>query len=97
MGDLDDAQVDVERANSFAQQMEKKQKGFDKIVDEWKKKCDDLASELDASQRDNRNMATDIFRLKQQMEDGGDAVESLRRENKALAQEIKDLTDQMSK
>lgn len=33
------------------------------IVDEWKKKCDDLAAELDAAQRDNRNLTTDLFKV----------------------------------
>ncbi len=44
--------------------MEKKQKGFDRIVDEWRKKCDDVAAELDAAQRDNRNVSTENFKLK---------------------------------
>ena len=34
---------------------EKKLKTFDKVVAEWKMKCEDLATELDASQRDARN------------------------------------------
>jgi myosin protein heavy chain len=50
--DLDDAQVDVERANALVSQIERKQKGFDKIIDEWRHKTDDLANELDAAQRD---------------------------------------------
>lgn len=52
---LDDAQVDVERANSLVSQIERKQKGFDQIINEWKKKTDDLSAELDAAQRDARN------------------------------------------
>ena len=31
MGDLDDAQVDVERAAAYAGALEKKQKGFDRV------------------------------------------------------------------
>lgn len=37
-GDLDDAQVDVERANAYASSLEKKQKGFDQTINEWRKK-----------------------------------------------------------
>ncbi|KAI6228188.1 Myosin head [Aphelenchoides besseyi] len=95
VGDLDDAQVDVERANSLYHQLENKQKGFDRIVDEWKKKTADLESELDAAQRDARNAATDLFRAKAAQDEAHEAVEGLRRENRSLAQEIKDLTDQL--
>jgi myosin heavy chain 6/7 len=95
LGEIDDAQVDVERAAAYAASLEKKQKGFDRIIDEWKKKTDDLSNELDAAQRDARNMATDLFRAKTAQDELAEALEGTRRENKALAQEIKDLTDQL--
>ncbi|ETN81715.1 myosin head [Necator americanus] len=107
MQDLDDAQimelyewksicqVDVERAASYAAALEKKQKGFDKIIDEWRKKHDDLAAELDAAQRDNRNLSTDLFRAKTAQDELTEHLESVRRENKQLAQEVKDLADQL--
>uniref|UniRef100_A0A0N5AUY4 Myosin head n=1 Tax=Syphacia muris TaxID=451379 RepID=A0A0N5AUY4_9BILA len=95
MGDLDDAQVDVERANSYASQLEKKQKGFDMVVDEWKKKSDGLSAELEGAQREARNLSTDLFKMKTQQEELMETVEGLRRENKGLSNEIKDLTDQL--
>lgn len=52
------------QANSYAQSLEKKQKGFDKVIDEWKKKCSDLAAELDNSQRDARNFSTEVFKVR---------------------------------
>lgn len=51
------------QAHNFSNQLEKKQKGFDKITDEWKRKFDDLKAELEASQRDNRNLATEVLSL----------------------------------
>jgi myosin heavy chain 6/7 len=95
LGEIDDAQVDVERAAAYAASLEKKQKGFDRIIDEWRKKTDDLSNELDAAQRDARNMATDLFKAKTNQDELAEALEGTRRENKALAQEIKDLTDQL--
>lgn len=65
--------------------MEKQAKGFEKVVDEWKNKCDNFAIELDASRRDIRNMVGSIFRFKRLMEDGGDAAKPLHRKNKTLA------------
>ncbi|VDO88332.1 unnamed protein product [Heligmosomoides polygyrus] len=69
--------------------------GFDKIIDEWRKKHDDLAAELDAAQRDNRNLSTDLFRAKTAQDELAEHLESVRRENKQLAQEVKDLADQL--
>lgn len=76
--------------------LEKKQRDFDKIVDNWKKKTDDLAAELDASQRDNRNLSTECFKLKNSQDELMESMEALKRENKMLSQEMKDVTDQLS-
>lgn len=75
--------------------MEKKQKGFDKVVDEWRKKTDDLLGELDASQRDGRNISTELFKAKSAQEELLETVEGLRRENKNIGQEVRDLMDQL--
>lgn len=64
-GELEDAHVDSDRANGFSQQCEKKQLSFDRIVEEWKRKCDDLQVEVDASQRETRSLSAEvIFREK---------------------------------
>uniref|UniRef100_A0A0N5AQ97 Myosin head n=1 Tax=Syphacia muris TaxID=451379 RepID=A0A0N5AQ97_9BILA len=93
--ELEDAQIEADRANSLANSLEKKQKGFDKIVEDWKRKCDSLVMELEASQRDTRNAATEAFRLRNSLDESAEQLEGVRRENKALAQELKDVTDQL--
>ncbi|KAE9554526.1 hypothetical protein FO519_002282 [Halicephalobus sp. NKZ332] len=93
--ELEDAQVDADRAHSLASSLEKKQKSFDKVIDEWKRKCDALATELESSQRDTRNAATENFRLKSAMEEQAEQLETARRESKQFAQELKDVTDQL--
>lgn len=50
---------------------------------------------MDAAQREARNLSTDLFKLKTTQEELSETVEGLRRENKALSNEIKDLTDQL--
>lgn len=40
--------------------LEKKQKAFDKIVEDWKKKTDDIQREVDAANRDARNTNTEV-------------------------------------
>ncbi|CAL1262322.1 unnamed protein product [Larinioides sclopetarius] len=94
-GELEDMSIEVEKANSLANALEKKQKSFDKIVAEWKQRVDDLAAELDASQRECRNYSTEVFKLRTQYEESQEQYESVRRENKNLQDEIKDLMDQL--
>uniref|UniRef100_A0A0R3RFG9 Myosin head n=1 Tax=Elaeophora elaphi TaxID=1147741 RepID=A0A0R3RFG9_9BILA len=93
--ELEDAQMDAEKANNFANSLDKKQKAFDKTIEEWKRKCDLLAQELEASQREIRNGATEVFRLRGTVEETGEQMEGIRRENKALTEELKELTDQL--
>ncbi|XP_042900309.1 myosin heavy chain, muscle isoform X1 [Parasteatoda tepidariorum] len=94
-GELEDMSIEVEKANSLANALEKKQKSFDKVVAEWKQRVDDLAAELDASQRECRNYSTEVFKLRTQYEESQEQYESVRRENKNLQDEIKDLMDQL--
>ncbi|XP_043208682.1 myosin heavy chain, muscle-like isoform X1 [Amphibalanus amphitrite] len=94
-GEIDEMHVEVERAQQLAAQMEKKAKGFDKIIAEWKMKVDDVASELDASQRDCRNYSTELYRVRGAFDESNEQLEAVKRENKNLADEVKDLMDQI--
>ena len=40
--EVEDLMIDVERANSNASTMEKKQKQFDKLIAEWRQKCEGI-------------------------------------------------------
>lgn len=129
--EVEDLQIEVDRATAIANAAEKKQKAFDKIIGEWKLKVDDLAAELDASQKECRNYSTELFRLKGTpragiinthytvflfvpcihmafcffflccwiyigaYEESQEQLEAVRRENKNLADEVKDLLDQI--
>ena len=69
--------------------MDKKQKQFDKLINEWRQKCEDITVELEASQKEARNFSTELFKLKQQYEESHEQIDALRKENKNLADEIK--------
>ena len=69
--------------------MDKKQKQFDKLINEWKQKCEDITIELEASQKESRHFSTELFKLKTQYEESHEQIEALRKENKNLAEEIK--------
>jgi chromosome segregation ATPase len=62
--ELEDLQLEAERMKAAANTLEKKQKYFDKTVEEWKSKVDGLSVELDSSQKECRNYSTELFRLK---------------------------------
>ena len=69
--------------------MDKKQKQFDKLINEWKQKCEDITVELGGSQKEARFYSTELFKLKTQYEESQEQIEALRKENKNLAEEIK--------
>ena len=69
--------------------MDKKQKQFDKLINEWKQKCEDITVELEASQKEARHFSTELFKLKTQYEESQEQIEALRKENRNLADEIK--------
>ena len=64
-------------------------------MDEWRLKCEDLRCELDSSQRECRNCSSELFRLRAAWDETVEQLDSVRRENKNLADEIKDLLDQL--
>ena len=76
--------------------MEKKAKQFDRIVGEWKGKVDSIGMDLDTAQKETRNASSDLFRVKAAYEESVLQLDEVRRENKCLSNEIKDIMDQIS-
>ncbi|KHJ97615.1 myosin head [Oesophagostomum dentatum] len=68
MQETEEARSDVDRHLTVIASLEKKQKAFDKIVEEWKRKVDDIQKEIDATNRDSRNTNTEVFKLKSAMD-----------------------------
>ncbi|GMT04726.1 hypothetical protein PENTCL1PPCAC_26900, partial [Pristionchus entomophagus] len=91
--EADANRTEAEHHATAASTLEKKQKAFDKVIDEWKKKVDDLYIELDNAQRDSRSLAADAHKLRGQHDALADQSEGLKRENKALSDELRDYTE----
>merc|ERR1711879_950427 len=68
---------------------------FDKVVGEWHQKADDLHAELEASAKESRNYNSECFRLKAAWDEAVEQLDVVKRENKNLSDEIKDLLDQL--
>merc|ERR1711992_377850 len=86
----------ADQAHILNSSMEKKAKQFDRIVSEWKQKVDGLGMDLDTAQKDCRNASSELFRVKNAYEEAIFQLDEVRKENKTLSNEIKDIMDQIS-
>merc|ERR1712128_105634 len=93
--DLDDISMEYERVHAAALITEKRAKNFDKVLGEWLSKASDVAAEVGASQDEGRNYSSELFRLKAAQDEAVEQLDIVKRENKNLADEIKDLLDQL--
>merc|ERR1712179_672905 len=93
--DLEDISMEYERTHAAAIITEKRGKNFDKVIGEWKTKSDDVAAEVEASQKECRNYNSELFRLRAAQDEVVEQLDIVKRENKNLAEEIKDLLDQL--
>merc|ERR1719393_318210 len=66
-----------------------------KVANAEKSKAADLQAEINASQDEGRNYSSELFRLKAAQQESVEQLDVVKRENKNLADEIKDLLDQL--
>merc|ERR1719357_1487875 len=76
--------------------VERRAKQMDKVIGEYKGKVDRLSYDLDVSQKETRNVASEVFKVKSAYEESVLQLEEVRRENKTLSNEIKDIMDQIT-
>merc|ERR1712223_2382730 len=93
--ELEELAMEYERTHAAAMITEKRGRNFDKVMGEWKAKADDLMAELDACNSECRNFNAERFRLKAALDEANEQLDIVRRENKNLADEVKDLLDQL--
>jgi len=88
--------MNLDQAQVMNAAMERKAKQFDTVISEWKHKVDSLTYDLDVTQKETRNISSDLFKIKSAYEETVMQLEEVRRENKTLSNEIKDIMDQIS-
>merc|ERR1711910_297998 len=93
--EFDDLSAEAERHITNATIIEKRGRNFDKVVNEWRLKAEDLHNEITGSQTECRNYSSEYFRVKASNEEILEHLDTVKRENKNLAEEIKDLLDQL--
>uniref|UniRef100_A0A8C9SKF6 Myosin-16-like n=1 Tax=Scleropages formosus TaxID=113540 RepID=A0A8C9SKF6_SCLFO len=95
-GEVEDLCIDLEKANSSAMLLDKKQRVMEKQLTDWRQKCEDLVAEVESCQKESRQHSTELFKLKTTYEETLEQGEVLRRENKAFQEEMADLNDQLA-
>lgn len=71
------------QASSCGQALDKKQRVLEKQLGEWKQKCEELVAEVEGCQKESRQHASELFKLKAAHEESLEQLEALRKENKA--------------
>merc|ERR1711936_1435111 len=94
--EIDAMAAQTDQAHILNSSMEKKAKQFDRVVGEWKQKADSLSMDLDVAQKDCRNASSELFRIKAAYEESILQLDEVRKENKSLSNEIKDIMDQIT-
>ena len=94
--DIEEMTTMADQAQVLNNSLEKKAKNFDRIVNEWKMKVNGMSMDLDVAQKDCRNASSELFRVKSAYEESVLQLDEVRKENKCLSNEIKDIMDQIS-
>merc|ERR1712012_492509 len=94
--DAQEMTVQLDQAQILNANMEKKAKQCDRIVGEWKQKVDSLSMDLDMAQNETRSVSSELFKVKNAYDEALLQLEEVRRENKTLSNEIKDILDQIT-
>merc|ERR1712051_907167 len=87
--------MEYERVHPAAMITEKRGRNYEKVLGEWQARAGDVAAEVEASQTEGRNYSSELFRLKAAQDEAVEHLDIVKRENKNLADEIKDLLDQL--
>jgi chromosome segregation ATPase len=88
--------AEIDKLQAINNQHDKRQRQFDRLIEEWKRKVADVQTELDSVQKESRQHAADAYKFKTQLDETNELITSLRRDNKNLSEEIHDLTDQIN-
>ena len=92
----DDLVVSMERAMVSGQGAEKKLKQADKLVEDYRKKLDELHAELDLSRDEVRQFYEENLRLRTQVDFDAELLEKSQRDHKALTTDIAGLVEQLN-
>lgn len=73
----------LSQASSCAQALDKKQRILEKYLVDWKHKCEELVAEVEGCQKEGRQHASELSKVRTAHEESVEQLEALRRDNKA--------------
>merc|ERR1712002_349604 len=94
-GELEDCVIEMERQQGIALCADKKQRAFDKAVEDWKRKVIDLQRDIDTANAESRGNMSELNKLRAQIDESNEGIDALKRENKGLSDEIHELNEQL--
>merc|ERR1739842_229514 len=92
--EIDAVRMENDRAAAAAT-AEKKQVSFDKIIGDYKAKCDDLTNDVSMSMLESRNISAELFRATTMFNESVASLDDIKRENRQSGDEIKELLGQI--
>merc|ERR1711915_213669 len=87
--ELDDLTSETERFNTNAAIIEKRGRNFDKVVNEWRLKAEDLQNEIVSSQTESRNYSSEYFRIKASNEEILEHLDTVREKTKIWLKKLR--------
>lgn len=72
------------QASSCGQALDKKQRVLEKQLGDWKQKCEEVVAEVEGCQKESKQHAAELFKVKTAHEECLEQLEAVRRENKAF-------------
>lgn len=94
--EIEDLGIELERATFGAQQLDRKQRNFDKAIAEAKQKQEEVQTEHEESQKEARTISTKLFKTKNAFEESLQNLEKIKKENMNLQEEISDNSNQLT-
>ena len=76
--------------------LDKKNRTTERLINELQTRVNEAETGLGTSQKEARSLSSELFKTKNAYDEAIDATETIKRENKNLAEEICDLTDQLA-
>merc|ERR1712122_319333 len=98
---LSESQGTIDQLTAKVAQIEKAKAKLQQDIDEMAAQADqahilNASMEIDVAQKETRNASSELFRVKSAYEESVLQLDEVRRENKTLSNEIKDIMDQIS-
>ena len=93
---IKDLQIDLERMQHSAFNLERKQCTFDNTINEYKNKEEELQAEIEEADKNQKSLKTELFKVKNAFEEERENSETLKRDKLSCLDTIDDLNKQIT-